>query len=160
MKIERPDGSSLTRVWIPLACALVIACLAGSGLAVPQLRLLLCLQAVIYLIVAELARRNSAWGFGAGFSVAVVCNSLELFATHLFQAGAIEIWHFLHTGQSQQIDVMVMPIAVVAHSILIIACVIALFQLRTDRNKWWKFLGGDVAGLAYLFSIVVLALPR
>src|SRR5882757_6024250 len=94
-----PDpGSRGTHVWIPLGAGLFIFALVGSAIAVPQLRLPHAFQALIYVVVILLARRNSAWGFGAGFTIAVAWNSLQLFITHLVQAGAHELWTLASTG--------------------------------------------------------------
>jgi hypothetical protein len=107
-----------------------------------------------------LARRNSAWGFGAGFTIAAVWNCLETFGSHLMQAGAVMIWSFLHTGQVQHLETMMVPIGGIGHFILIIACVAALSNQRTDHNKWWKFVGGGTLALAYFALIVLIARPR
>src|SRR5215471_15457277 len=99
-------ASPLIRVWIPAGAALFVAGLMGSAWVVPELRLLHFLQALIYAGVLILARRNNALGFGAGVTVAVVWNGLNLFVTHLMQAGAVEFWSFLHTGQLRRLDTM------------------------------------------------------
>lgn len=54
--------SHWTRVWIPLGAGLFIFALVGSAVAVPQLRLLHLFQALIYVAVILLARRNYASG--------------------------------------------------------------------------------------------------
>jgi hypothetical protein len=73
--------SHWTRVWIPVGAGLFILALTGSAVAVPQLRLLHAFQALIYVAVILLARRNRASGFGAGIAIAVAWNSLQLFVT-------------------------------------------------------------------------------
>jgi hypothetical protein len=93
------NQSSATRVWIPIGAVLFLIALTVSAWVVPQLRLLHLLQAFIYVVIVILARRNSAWGFGAGVTIGVVWNSLNLFVTHLMQAGAVAFWFFVHTGQ-------------------------------------------------------------
>ncbi len=54
------------RASIPIGAGLFILALALSATLIPQLRLLHILQALIYLAVIVLTRRNSPWGFGAG----------------------------------------------------------------------------------------------
>jgi len=100
----RAKASSLTCVWIPIGAALFIVALIGSAAVVPQLRPLHFFQALIYVAVILLARRNSAWGFGAGVSVPACWNYLQLFLTHNFQSGARLFWSFLHTGQLRRFD--------------------------------------------------------
>ena len=134
--------------------------MAGSARVVPQLRLRHFLQAFIYVAVVVLARRGSAWGLGAGVTVAIAWNSLNLFVTHLMQAGAVAFWSFLHTGQARRLDTMMVTLGGVGHFILIVACLAALLEQKADRRKWWKFTGGGVAALAYLVLIVAIARPR
>src|SRR5262245_703656 len=60
--------------------------------------------------VIVLARRNSAWGFGAGFAIAIVWNGLSLFVTHLMQAGAVAFWSSLRTGHVEQLVPMMVAL--------------------------------------------------
>ena len=148
------------RMWIPIGAALFLIALTVSALVVPQLQLLHLLQALIYVVVVALARRNSAWGFGAGFSVAVAWNCLNLFVTHLMQAGGVEFWSFLRTGHVRRLDTMMVPLGGIGHFILLVACLTAFLALRTDNRKWRKFFLGGVLALAYLVLIVAIARPR
>ena len=152
--------SPWTRVWIPIGATLFLIALTVSALVVPQLRPLHLLQALIYVAVVVLSFRNSPWGLGAGFTVAVAWNCLNLFVTHLMQAGAIAFWSFLRTGQVRRLDTMMVPVGGIGHFILIVACLGALFGLRTDNRKWFKFVLGGVLALAYLALIVAIARPR
>ena len=153
-------ASRWTRVWIPLGAGLFISALAGSALAVPQLRMLHLFQALIYVAVILLARRNHASGFGAGITIAVVWNSLELFVTHLMQAGAGELWTFLLTGQLRRPDTLAVFVGGVGHFVLIIACVEAFRQLRPGRREWRQLITGSVLVLGYFGLIVATMLPR
>jgi hypothetical protein len=160
---EMIDGSvnqsSATRVWIRIGAGLFLVALAVSALAVPQLRLLHLLQAFIYVVVI-LAHRNNTYALGAGFTIAIAWNCLEIFGPHLMQAGAVMIWSFLRTGQVQHLETMMVPIGGIGHFILIIACVAALLNQRTDMTRWWKFVGGGFLTLAYFALIVAVARPR
>ena len=71
--------SSSTHVWIPIGASLFLVALALSAAAVPQLRLLHILQALIYVAIVILARRNNVFALGAGFTIAVAWNCLEFF---------------------------------------------------------------------------------
>jgi hypothetical protein len=153
-------GSRWTRVWIPLGAGLFIFALVGSAIAVPQLRLLHAFQALIYVAVILLARRNSAWGFGAGFTIAVAWNSLQLFVTHLVQAGAHELWILVSTGQLRRPDTLLVFVGGIGHFVLIVACLVAFRQLRPGKKKWWQFLAGGLLALAYFGAIVATLLPR
>jgi hypothetical protein len=154
------NQSSATRVWIPIGAGLFVVALAVSAVAVPELRLLHFLQAFIYVAVVILARRNSIFALGAGFTIAVAWNCLEFFGPHLIQAGAVMFWSFLHTGQVQHLETMMVPIGGIGHFILIFACLAALFQQKTDSKKWWKFIAGGVVVLGYFALIVAIARPR
>jgi hypothetical protein len=161
---EMNDGSvnqsSATRVWIPIGAALFLIALTVSAWVVPQLRLLHLLQAFIYVVIVILARRNSAWGFGAGVTIGVVWNSLNLFVTHLMQAGAVAFWFFVHTGQVRRPETMMVTLGGIGHFILIIACLAALFHQTTEDRKWWKFVGGGAWTLVYFSLIIAVARPR
>jgi len=106
-----------------------------SALVVPQLRLLHLLHALIYVVVVALAHRNSAWGFGGGFTVAVAWNCLNLFVTHLMQAGGVAFWSFLRTGYVRRLDTMMVTLGGIGHCILIVACLAALLELRTGISN-------------------------
>lgn len=152
--------SSSTRLWVPLGALLFLTALAVSAVVVPQLRVLHLLQAVIYVAVVILARRQSAWGFGAGVAIAVAWNSLNLFVTHLVQAGWIAFWSFLRTGQVRRPDTMMVTLGAIGHFILIVACVAGFLNLSPDDEKWSKFVAGGVGVLAYFVLIIVIARPR
>jgi hypothetical protein len=153
-------GSSSTHFWIPIGAGLFLIALIGSAIAVPELRLLHFLQALIYVAVVILARRNNVIAFGAGFTIAVAWNCLEFFGPHLIQTGAAVLWYFLRTGQVSHLETMMVPIGAIGHLILIIACLAALFDQTTDTKKWWKFLAGGVLVLGYFAAIVAVARPR
>jgi len=161
---EMNDGSvnlSLaTRVWIPIGAGLFLVALAVSAVAVPDLRPLHLLQAFIYVAVVILARRSNVFALGAGFTIAVAWNCLEFFGPHLMQAGAVMFCSFLHTGQVQHLETMMVPIAGIGHFILIIACLTALFHQTTGTKKWGKFIAGGVLVLGYFALIVAIARPR
>jgi hypothetical protein len=159
-KMERSNDSLSTRVWIPVGAALFLVALVISEIVVPQLRLLHLFQSVIYIAIVSLARRNSAWGFGAGFMIGVAWNSLNLFVTHLMQAGLVVFWDFMQTGHVQRLDTMMVMVGGLAHFILIIACLVAFFNLPKDNKKWWKFTSGGVLSIVYMALIIIIARPR
>src|SRR3984885_11460727 len=154
------NGSSSTRVWVPIGAGLFLVALAVSAVAVPELRPLHFIQALIYVAVVILARRNNVFALGAVFTIAVASNCLELFGPHLMQAGAVMFWSFLHTGQVHHLETMMVPIGGIGHFILIIACLTSLFHQTTDAKKWWKFIAGGVLVLGYFALIVAIARPH
>jgi hypothetical protein len=156
----RPDQvreSYWNRVWIPLGAGLFIIALAVSAIVVPQLRSLHIFQAVIYVAVILLARKNSALGLGAGTTIAVAWNSLEWLGPHLIQAGAHELWAFLTTGHTRRPDTIMVFIGGIAHIVLIVACVAAFRQLRPGKKEWRQFLAGGLLVLGY-FAVIVATL--
>jgi len=148
------------RTWIPVGAGLFIVALTVSAAVVPALRLLHVLQALIYVAVVLLARRNKAAGFGAAVAVAIVWNSLNLFITHLMQAGAGEFWSLLLTGHVRRLDTMMVALGGAAHFLLIVACLAAFLRQRPGGKDWTRFGAGAAVALAYLAMIVIAAAPR
>jgi hypothetical protein len=147
-------------VSIPIGVALFLFALAVSAFFIPQLRLLHVLQAMIYLAVLVLTRRNSPWGFGIGVIIPTAWNCLNLFVTHLFQAGARQFWSLLHTRHVSRPDTMMVTVGVVAHFLLIIACLAGFIQLRPRRKDWGRFFAGGFLAMAYFALIIAIARPR
>jgi hypothetical protein len=151
--------SSTALGWISIGSALFLIALTVSALVVPQLRLLHFLQAFIYVAVVVLAGRNSVWGYGVGVTIAVAWNSLNLFVTHLMQAGAIAFWSLLRTGQVRRLDTMMVTLGGIGHFILIAACLTAFIH-QTGNRRWWAFAGGGALALAYFALIIIVVRPR
>jgi hypothetical protein len=157
---DKVCASYWSRVWIPVGAGFFIFALVGSAVAVPQLRLLHAFQVLIYVAVILLARRNNAFAFGAGTTIAVAWNSIEWLGPHLIQAGAQQLWTFLGTGHIRRLDTLMVLIGAIAHVVLIIACVAAFRQLRPKKKEWLKFLAGGVLVLAYFAVIVAILRPH
>jgi hypothetical protein len=87
--VPRPRWVSIS---IPIGVLVFILALLGSAIVVPQLRLLHLLQALIYVAILILTRRNSPWGFGVAVFISTAWNCLNLFVTHLFAIGAGLLW--------------------------------------------------------------------
>src|SRR5690348_12826724 len=111
MNQDQVSGFARWQVWILIGALLFLLALWVSAFVVPKLRLLHILQALIYITVMILARRNSAWGLGVGIAVAVFWNSLQLFVTHNMQRGFVLFWSFLGTGQLRQLDTIMVALA-------------------------------------------------
>jgi hypothetical protein len=158
---QNPVGRSRwIRVSIPIGVGLFLLALTLSAVLIPQLRLLHLLQALIYVAVVVLTRRNSPWGFGVGVIIPAAWNCLNLFVTHLFQAGAVQFWSLVRTGQVSRPDTLMVMIGGMAHFLLIIACMAGFMQLRPRMKQWGKFFAGGFLALAYFALIIVTAAPH
>lgn len=169
MRQNPAGGSRWTRVSISIGVGFFIFALAVSAFFVPQLRLLHVFQALIYVAVIVLTRRNSPWGFGIGVIIPTAWNCLNLFVTHLFQKGAVQFWSLVRTGQFwfllrtghvSRPETMMVMVGGVAHFLLIIACVAGFLQLRPRGKQWGQFFGGGVLASAYFALIIAIAAPR
>lgn len=160
MEQSQATGARWVRLSILIGVGLFILALAVSAAYVPQLRLLHVLQALIYLAVIVLTRRNSAWGFGIGVIIPALWNGLNLFVTHLMQAGAGQLWSLLRTGHVSRPDTMMVPVGGLAHFVLIVACMAGFLRLPPGMKQWGQFFGGGLLALAYFILIIITAMPR
>ena len=76
--------------------------------------------------LVEIARGDLA----SVFMVAVAWNSLNLFVTHLFQAGAGQFWSLLHTGRVSRPDTLMVMVGGLGHFVLIVACMAGFLEQR------------------------------
>ena len=160
MKNGRSSGFYSTQMWVYAGAALFLVALLVTAILIPGLRILHSLQALIYIAVIVLAHRRSARGYGAGFAIAVVWNSMSLFVTHLIQAGAVAFWLLLSTGHVQQLVPMMATLGGIGHSILIVAALFAVARHNTETRKWWKFAGGGLVSIAYFAVLVAMFQPH
>jgi len=160
MRQNPVSASRWIRVSIALGVGLFLLALLLSAVFVPQLRLLHLFQALIYVAVIVLTRRNSPWGFGVGVIISTAWNCLNLFVTHLFQAGAGQFWSLVRTGHVSRPETLMVMVGGVAHFLLIIACMAGFIQLRPRRKQWGQFFAGGFLALAYFALIIVTAAPR
>jgi hypothetical protein len=142
-------GFSSTQLWITVGAVLFLVALLISAILVPALRVLHSLQALIYVAVIVLAHRKSAWGFGAGVSSGIVWNALNIFVTHLMQAGATAFWLWLRSGPVTKPVAWMVALGGMGHFILIAACLFAMLRLNGGTKKWWQFVGGGAIAVAY-----------
>jgi hypothetical protein len=153
-------GSRWIRVAIFIGVSLFLLALTVSAVFIPQLRLLHLFQALIYVAVLVLTRRNSPWGFGVGVIIATAWNCLNLFVTHLFQAGAGQFWSLLHTGHVSRPDTLMVMVGGVGHFLLIRACMAGFLQLRPGIKQWGQFFAGGLLALAYFGLIIATLAPH
>jgi uncharacterized ion transporter superfamily protein YfcC len=55
---------------------------------------------------------------------------------------------------------MMVTVGVVAHFLLIIACIAGFIQLRPRRKDWGQFFAGGFLAMAYFALIIAIARPR
>ncbi len=111
MKDGRSSGFYWTQMWVYVGATLFLVALLVSAIVDPELSVLHCFQALIYLAVIVLVRRDSPWGDGAGSAIAIVWNGMSFFGPHLIQAGAVAFWSWLRTGHAQQLVPMMVTLA-------------------------------------------------
>lgn len=157
---DRLTGPHAAQLWTCIGATLFLVALLVSAIVVPDLRILHSLQALIYIAVVVLARRNSPWGYGAGFSVAMAWNAMNLVLTHLIQVGAVAFWSLLRAGHVQQLVPMMVALGGIGHFILIAAALFGVGWHNTEARKWWKFAGGGVLSIGYFALLVALFRPH
>jgi hypothetical protein len=140
------------RITIPASAVTFIFALFIAAVFQPNIRLLHALQALIYVAVIILARRDSAWGYGAGCFISGAWNFMYIKGT------VGPIWDLI-TGRLFRPDLVIVLLAVVAHFCLMIACIAAFLRLAPPSKRWIKFLAGGFLTLAYFVLIIVTAAP-
>jgi hypothetical protein len=145
-------------IWIGAGC--FIAALLLSAAFDPRIRVLHTLQALIYVAVIALTRRNSAWGFGAGCLIAAVWNYANLFVTTFFAAGIRELGRWVETGRLERPDLLVAVIATGGHFLLLVACLVGFLRTRPRARSWLQFAAGGVLAVGYFVAILVTTGPQ
>jgi hypothetical protein len=143
---------------IVIGTALFLLALAGSAILDARLRLLHALQALIYVAILLLTRRNSPWGFGIGTIMPATWNCMNLFLTHLIQAGTEQLWSFFRTGHASRPVPIAVAVGSLGHFILILACLVGFLRLKPGLHQWLRFIAGGVLSIAYLALIVRLTI--
>ena len=137
-----------------------IFALALSAVFDPTIRSLHALQALIYIAVIVLSRRQNAWGFGAGCLIAAFWNYVNLFVTTFIKAGVDQLTTLLTTGTLPRPDLAIALVAAAGHFMMIVACVAGVLATRPDRRQWARFVAGGVAAVAYLVAIIYVSGPQ
>lgn len=152
MKNTRPVQPRWIRLFIVVSAVYFMSALFIAAAFEPDIRLLHAFQALIYVAIIVLTRRNSAWGFGIGcFNGA--------FWNYIFIAGAADkIWALL-TGHLFRPDLVLETIATVANFLIIIACYTAFIRSRPGANRWTAFITGGILAVGYLILIIVIMRP-
>jgi len=156
--------SATTPAWINasilVGAGLFILALIVSAVFDPKIRALHVLQALIYIAVIVLTRKNSAWGFGAGCVIAAFWNYINLFVTTFVKAGLQQLSILLQTGQLHRPDLLIAVIAAGGHFLLIIACLTGFFRMRPGAQQLGQFIAGGGLAVAYFVVIIITTGPQ
>jgi hypothetical protein len=126
----------------------------------PSIRVLHALQALIYVAVVILTRRNSPWGYGAGVVVSAFWNYINLFVTTFIKNGVDQLIQLLQTGRIARPDQFLAVIAATGHFVLIVACLIGFLKNRPKAPEWSEFVGGGLLAMAYFMAIIFMTGPQ
>jgi hypothetical protein len=151
---------SWIRWFILIGAGFFIFALFLSAVFDPKIRVLHALQALIYVSVIFLTRRNNAWGFGAGFTIAMLWNYINLFITNFIHAGWDRFLALIHTGHLQRTDLLVALVAGGGHFLLIIACLTGFLRTRPRSRAWTEFIAGGALSVAYFVVIIFTTGPQ
>ena len=142
---------------IEASSVVFILVLALSAVFDASIRVLHTFQAAIYVAVVILARKRSAWGYGAGCLIAALWNWTNLVHTTFVTNGLRELSQAVQTGQIRRPDQLIAVLAASAHFVLILACLVGYVRIR-PKASWEpvKFLTGGLLAIGYFASIIVL----
>jgi hypothetical protein len=159
--MNQNDGQPVwIRAFILAGAGFFIFALLLSAVFDPAIRLLHALQALIYVAVIMLTRRNNTWGFGIGCIIALFWNYINLFVTDFIRAGLHQLSFLAHTGRVSRPDLLIAVVAAAGHFLLIIACFAGFVRTRPKLQQWGEFVGGGVLAVAYFVAIIVVAGPQ
>jgi hypothetical protein len=153
-------GASWVNAFVYAGAGFFIFALFVAAVFDPTIRLLHALQAVIYVAVIVLARRENAWGFGAGCFMALFWNYTNLFVTTFIRAGWQQLTILMRTGRLARPDLLIALAAAAGHFLLIGACLAGFLRTRPDSKRWGQFAGGGVLAIAYFVLIIVTTGPQ
>jgi hypothetical protein len=80
--------------------------------------------------------------------------------THLFQAGAVQLWSLVRTDHVSRPETLMVMVGALAHFLLIIAGMAGFIQLRPRMKQWGQFFAGGLLALAYFALIIAIAAPH
>jgi hypothetical protein len=126
----------------------------------PRIRMLHLLQALIYIAVVVLTRKNSAWGFGAGCIIAAFWTYINLFVTTFVKAGVQQLSTLLRKGQLHRPDLLIAVIAAGGHLLLITACLAGFLRTRPGTRRWGQFVAGGALAVGYFVAIIITTGPQ
>ncbi len=152
-------GRDWVRWSIDFGAGFFLFALILSAVFDPRIRVLHTLQALIYIAVIVLTRRQSAWGFGAGFFIAAFWNYTNLFVTTFVRNGADQLMLLLHTGRLRRPDLLVALVAAFGHFLMMVACAVGWLRQRPGGRELGEFVLGGVLAVGY-FVLIIFATGR
>jgi hypothetical protein len=159
MFIEHPTNARWINAFILIGSGIFVFGLTVSAIFASEWRMLHALQALIYVAVVGLTRRQRAYGFGAGVSVAVFWNSICIFATPVIREGLQDLWAVFRTGAAPRLDLILQLLAFGGHILIIVGCLVGFFRTGPGTRQWGQFVAGGVLVIGYLVAIVFAAGP-
>ena len=147
-----------TRFSVHAGAGLGIVALFVSAVFDPTIRVLHFLQALPYIAVVVLARRDNAWVLGAACITATFWNYINLFVSDFIATGLRELSLLLTAGELRPGQLAV--VGATGHFLLIAGCLALFFRLRPRLKLWRQFLGGGVLAVAYFILIVITTGPQ
>lgn len=124
--------------------------LTVSAIFDAQWRTLHVFQALIYVAVVLLTRRQSAWGFGAGTAIAVFWNTWILFLSPIGRSIA--------RGEIRP-DIVISLTALSGHLLIIAGCLAGFLRTGPDGRQWAQFTAGGILAIGYFIVIIFLVGP-
>jgi hypothetical protein len=151
------DGARTPPRWvaiaIPASAGFFLFALLVSAAFQPSLRLLHALQALIYVAIILLTRKNSSAGFGAGVFIAGFWN-------YIFLRGASRDIAAMLSGVSFRADIALQLAAAMAHFVLIAACSTGIWRMRRDFKVWVSALAAGVLAVGFLVLLMITLRPQ
>lgn len=142
---------------IEVGAGLFIVVLALSALVEPAVWLLHTVQAlIIYGGVILLARRDSPWGFGAGFTIAALWNTANLFVTGFAAGGLQALLELVRGGRLTHPALLLVLVGTVGHFLMIVGCAVGFLRRRPRPGDWWRLVGGAILLILALVAIFPL----
>ncbi len=155
--------TSRSRDWvrwsIDFGAVFFLLALLLSAVFEPRIRVLHTLQALIYVAVIVLTRRQSAWGFGAGCFIAAFWNYTNIFVTTFVRNGMNQIVSLLHTGHMRHPDALIAVVAAFGHFLMMVACAFGWLRLRPGGRQLGEFVLGGVLAIGF-FVLIIFATGR
>jgi len=148
-----PTRSAWPLAAIYVGASMFVLVLAASAVFDPSIGVLHALQALIYVAVMVFAQRGSPIGFGAGFTIALLWNGANLFATGFIAGGFRSLSLTVTTGHIVRPVLLLVLLGATGHFLMIAGCLAGFFRSGNGRPRWFGFLGGALLGVIALALI-------
>ena len=92
-------------------------------------------------------------GFGAGFTIAVLWNSANLFITGFVEGGLHSLSMLLRTGRISRPVLLLILVGAAGHFLMIAGCLAGFFRTGPRLRQWAGLLGGAILAISMLALI-------